>query len=161
MSYLQYTRFERKTTLILPVTLNTATPRTAPTHGTTRVADTCHSERASPRASRRIPTGTDARTSRSTPSLLRGTLRLRSLGGCSAQGDVVFVIGSERVRRVSRRVPTRSAWPRSPQLHPEPRDARTTMAKGILEERTRANCGGGRPARMMPIWSQRLNRGFA
>ena len=27
-----------------------------------------------------------------------GTLRFRSLGGCSTQGDMVFVIGSERVR---------------------------------------------------------------
>jgi len=88
-----------------PITLSTATPRTAPTHGMTRVADTCHSERASPRASRRIPTGTDARTSRRAPALLRGTLRLRSLGGCSAQGDVVFIIGSERVLRATSMLP--------------------------------------------------------
>ena len=39
---------------------------------------------------------------------------------------------------------------RASRLHrtlPRRRDASTTMAKGILEEKTWANCGGGRPAR--------------
>ena len=45
-----------------------------------------HLERVSSRASRKVPTGMEARNSQGTASLNQGTFRLRGLGGRSAHG---------------------------------------------------------------------------
>jgi hypothetical protein len=47
----------------------------------------CHLERVSPRTSRKVSTGSGARFSHWTASNLRGTFRLRGLGGHSVRGD--------------------------------------------------------------------------
>jgi hypothetical protein len=52
------------------------------------IKDPCHLERVSPRTSRKVPTGPEARCSRRRASFLRGTLRLTRRHSF-AQGDLV------------------------------------------------------------------------
>jgi hypothetical protein len=52
------------------------------------VGYSCHLERESPRTSRKVSTGQEARLSQRSASFNRGTFRRRGLGGRSAQGDM-------------------------------------------------------------------------
>jgi len=77
-----------QTTLPVRRRVGLGPPSEAFTYGVAMHAvPTCHSERTSPRESRRIPRGLERHPTTQRRSGLRGILRLRGLGGRSAQDD--------------------------------------------------------------------------